>query len=508
MDVGFFEEDSAWKLITAYADLIAEPTAAYRQHPEPVKRVIAAYFDAIQTALGLATGTRWVSDQGRAFAGYAPVLGALGALLAQTDNFADLANLLNDSGASEAWGVIERVISAILEREQKKLCDRLGPQLSGALVAEAYSPPEQLTLLLQYVNSRPLRGAGTVKMAAPDQIKYQGMVDTYIPEHPFVRQREFRNVVLGSVVVAHGIMGTLGDTGNERVAAISRYPFLWRSLAAKLTHDTLIDGSYIGYALNSLWNDPLSDNTSLRIRSGADDFVNVAIPASGRQPMSLTTTLPMTLYGQLYNCDIDVAGDISLLGQATRGTASAFYANGSSSVICTNMDISSDSVRFDGNVWFEAENVSSVPRLNIYLAKDTKVGWGGAFSTAHPWNDCQATLPPPYLIRRDDVATAIIEELAQRTLSDVLFVLETEFTPSEDERTQKWIRRSYAVEFPKIIALMVEHRLASAETFHPAGRAKSRIRIHVDLSEVLVEMARPGGPQQWQQFIAAARAAM
>jgi hypothetical protein len=31
--------------------------------------------------------------------------------------------------------------------------------------------------------------------------------------------------------------------------------------------------------------------------------------------------------------------------------------------------------------------------------------------------------------------------------------------------------------------------------------------MNVDLNDVLGEMGRPGGPLQWQQFIAAARAA-
>jgi hypothetical protein len=348
-------------------------------------------------------------------------------------------------------------------------------------------------------------------MVGPDQIKYQSMVETYIPEHPFVRQREFRNVVLGSVVMAHGMFhSTLADMGNERAANLSRYPFLWRSLTAKLNGgETLIDGSQLGYVLNSLWNDPLTEDAALRIRSGSDlDFSGVTIPRQGKQPITLTTTLPITLYAQLNNCDVDVNGDINIVGHASRGTASVFYAKGSSAVICTNMNIATDSVRFDGNVWFEADTISAAPRLNIYLAKGTKVGWGGAFSATYPWNDCEATLPPPYLVRRDDIATAIIEELAQRTLSDVLFVLEIDFTPSEDEVTQNWIRRSYASEFPRMIGLMIEHGLAAAETFHPAGRAKCRIRINVDLNDVLIEMARPGGPQQWQQFIAAVRAAM
>jgi hypothetical protein len=70
--VGFFDKEGAWQLIQAYAATAAKPGSQYQQHPEPARDLIAAYFDAIENALGLAAGKLWQNEQGRVLAGYPP----------------------------------------------------------------------------------------------------------------------------------------------------------------------------------------------------------------------------------------------------------------------------------------------------------------------------------------------------------------------------------------------------------------------------------------------------
>jgi hypothetical protein len=71
IQIGFFDKDGAWNLIQAYAK--AAPASQYLQHEESAKNLISAYFNAIENALGLRPGELWSKDQGKAFAGYAPV---------------------------------------------------------------------------------------------------------------------------------------------------------------------------------------------------------------------------------------------------------------------------------------------------------------------------------------------------------------------------------------------------------------------------------------------------
>jgi hypothetical protein len=225
--VGFFDEEGAWQLIQAYAATAAKPGAQYQQHPEAARDFIAAFFDAIQNALGLAAGELWQNEQGRAFAGFAPVLAAVGSILAEIDNFVTVANNLKSYGGREAWGLIEAVLYQILSREQAKLRELLSAQCKSALPDEVYDAEEQMALLAQYVESKHLEGTGRVALPPADMKKYNDMVRTYLPHHPFIRRHEFGNAVLGSTVVARAVYHGR-SISQDRLVSLSRQ---WRQSA-------------------------------------------------------------------------------------------------------------------------------------------------------------------------------------------------------------------------------------------------------------------------------------
>lgn len=225
--VGFFDKEGAWQLIQAYAATAAKPGSPYQQNPEPARDFIAAYFDAIENALGLAAGELWQNEQGRVLAGYAPVLEAVGSVLAEIDNFATVANNIKSSGGREAWGLIEAVLYEIMRREQAKLREQLSAQCKSALPDRVYDAEEQMALLAQYVESKPLDGTGRVALPPADMGKYNDMVRTYLPHHPFIRRHEFGDAVLGSNAVTraayHG-----RSISQYRLISLSRQ---WRQAA-------------------------------------------------------------------------------------------------------------------------------------------------------------------------------------------------------------------------------------------------------------------------------------
>jgi hypothetical protein len=225
--VGFFDKQGAWQLIQAYAATAAKPGSQYQQHPEPARDLIAVYFDAIENALGLAAGELWENEQGRVLAGYAPVLAAVGSILAEIDNFITVANNLKSYGGREAWGVIEAVLYEILSREQAKLWGLLSAQCKSALPDEVYGVEEQMALLAQYAESKPLEGTGRVALPPADMEKYNDMIRTYLPHHPFIRQHEFGNAVLGSTVVARAVYHGR-SISQDRLVSLSRQ---WRQSA-------------------------------------------------------------------------------------------------------------------------------------------------------------------------------------------------------------------------------------------------------------------------------------
>ena len=84
--VEFFDEEGAWQLIQAYAATAVNPARTI-SNTGTRSNLIATFFDAIESALGLAAGELWQNEQGRVFAGYAPVLAAVGSILAEIDDF-------------------------------------------------------------------------------------------------------------------------------------------------------------------------------------------------------------------------------------------------------------------------------------------------------------------------------------------------------------------------------------------------------------------------------------
>jgi hypothetical protein len=267
LEVGFFGRDAAWGMIRAYAEAKAAKDAAYHAHPGPVGQLNEAYFDAIEAALGLGAGALWTSERGRAFAGYAPVLAAIGSLLAGMDNFIEVTNTLRATGAREAWDVIEAVLQEILDRERRRLGELLRGQITVPVPPEAYDSEEQLKLLNQFVHGQPLVGSGRVALRGRDEATYNTMVGQRLPEHPFVKQQGFSNPVLASVVLAHGVFHDLLRSVDLRlVADASRQPFLYRSLRRHLKTAPLIDGAYLGFVLNSFWNDPINKAPEVRRR--------------------------------------------------------------------------------------------------------------------------------------------------------------------------------------------------------------------------------------------------
>ncbi len=199
--VGFFDQEGAWQLIQAYAAIAAKPGSQYQQNPKAAQALIAAYFDAIENALGLAAGELWQNEQGRVLGGYAPMLAAVGSILATIDDFTAVANNLKLDRGREAWGLIEAVLYEILRREQAKLREQLSAKCKSTLPDRVYDAEEQMALLAQYVESKPLEGAGGVTLPPADMEKYTDMVRRYLPHHPFIRRHEFGNAVLGSTAV-------------------------------------------------------------------------------------------------------------------------------------------------------------------------------------------------------------------------------------------------------------------------------------------------------------------
>jgi hypothetical protein len=504
IEVAFFSEPEARKLIDQYALAAAGPDVAYRRHPEPAKQLIDAYFDAIEAALGLDKGTLWTSAQGRAFAGYAPVLAALGSILAELDNFKEVANRLLSEGRQEAWSVIETVLDEILKRERGKVCEKLAQQIKVAVPAEAYDAHEQLTFLARHLHNQPLGSSSRVKLPMPEQVQYSTMVKQYVSDHPFVRQGRPSNPVLGSMVLGHAIVEDLLSGWDTRlVAELSRQPFLWRSIRSNIgrKRDVLLDGAYLGFVLNSYWNDPITKGKKIQVNAAGNGLAIVSLPTEGNGDLRFNVALPLQLYAQIRDCEIDVEGEVALAGQKSAGGAS-FYVYGNASLIADVVAANIDAFYIDGQFWLEAGQIAASPRLSLRAKKGSEVGWGGKVADTYPWNGIVPTLPAPYTVPSTDLLTALLSECALRLPARVLVVSE-DYTFSESEH--KWAARSFPNAFPQLLKLLVKHGLATPEPFGTYAQLKYRIHMNTTWSDLRNSIVAPTDPKL-SAWIAEARA--
>jgi hypothetical protein len=493
----FFDEESAWRLIDAYACAASGSPSSYLNET-PVRDLIKGYFDAIEAALGLEQGTLWEDERGRAFAGYAPVLAALGSMLSEIGNPINVTNQLRATGGREAWQVIETVLDEVLVREKNKLRDQLAAHLSVPVPEEAYDKEEQLTQLVHHIHGQPLVESGRVDLSGPDHATYMSMVEQYLPEHPFIRQRDAANAVLGSVIIAHAVSrDLLKDLDPGILERLSRQPFLWRSLRPELNSgDALIDGKYLGCVLNSYWNDPATENSRVIIRSFSDgESARITIGAGTKTEIELEATSPLSLYGQIRDCDIDVPSGITINGYAPRESASStFYIHGITTIICDAVEFKADTITIDGKVWLEASRVTCDPRLNLYLMNSTLVGWEGQFAERPPWNQIPSKLSAPYPRADQRPLIKLIDECRSRFPIGSALILNENFSiPELDARTHlRWAVRNYSEQFSDFLRLMVTHGLASSEFIQASGSdRKIRVRFNINWDDLRTACKNP-----------------
>ena len=176
--------------------------------------------DAIIEMLGSAfsQNTKEKAESFEAFIGYPPVLDAVVTLLSEERNYHKLLETTKGvDGERVEIGLLDRIVSYILlrEREQKVL-----PNIVDQLVANAdektkrecneaaYLRQEQSARLVSYC----LGEAIDLKVFSDPKLneKYESQLITWLPEHPFIYGREFRNAVFEAACIA-----TLVTSKNE-----------------------------------------------------------------------------------------------------------------------------------------------------------------------------------------------------------------------------------------------------------------------------------------------------
>jgi hypothetical protein len=512
LEVGFFDEQGARALIHAYAQNSAKPESLYHVHREPAEQLINAYFDKIEEALGLAPGKLWDSPTGRGFAGYAPVLAAIGSLLPEIENFKEALNRFDETGAQSAWGVIESVLSQIIDRDRAKLVQQLEGQLTGALPSEAYDLQEQLALLLQYVERQPLTGTGRIRPSPSDLAKYESQVAQWLPEHPFLRGRSFSNDVIASYVLANAVSVGRHIGNRSLLSSLSRQPFLWRSLGSILTGESLIEGGYLGFILSSLWSDPLTKDTKVFIYD-ASDGSSVVIRIEGNamtpstEPIEFTATTPLSFFGELRNVEVEIEDQVTLEGIGD-APSTTFFFHESVSVITKLLKVEASRLQIDGTCWLDPQTIDAMGQLSLDIRRDAKFGWGSPLKETYPFSKHPANMEEPRPTGDGGTLESLLDECARRLTAGAALALNPDFSAPQNDVYTRWTRRHYAQEFPILVSLMVEYGLAATEPMPASGTGKVRVRLQTNMTAIRDAVVSGTSPPEVSDFISALKAAI
>jgi len=165
--------------------------------------------DSILDMLGAAFGDA-VNEDFLSFIGYPPVLDAIVTLLSKETNYHRLGNEMQSSDTNDVEiKLLNRIAQYILQREKK---DKVVPNIVKPLVADmperekekimtvVFEANEQYMRLISYCLHSPI----TLEVISVQSVndKYEEQLLSFLPEHPFISGRQFRNAVFESVALA------------------------------------------------------------------------------------------------------------------------------------------------------------------------------------------------------------------------------------------------------------------------------------------------------------------
>jgi hypothetical protein len=394
--IDYFDEPAASALVLESARSVSGAEYVNR-HLKPIQQVIKAFFGAISKAIQVSAEDLWSEERGRSFAGYAPVLAALGALVGKEENmnYQKLLQRLQDTGPTDAWDVLERVASAVLEREADKVRKPLAASVGADLAPGAYDPQDQLDLLAAVFAGLPFRVAGRLVFGSPAaSVAYRDVVKTHMNDHPFLRDGAPANDVLGALVMAHAIATGIelsGGLAPRLLAVYGRQPFVWRFIRRRFGMQALVTGDVVPFVLGSLWSDELLAKADISVvyGEGGQDPARLRIIIDGRAT-EVDVITPLVLRGVVRTIKVDLpSGELVLAGWPdSEAPAMAFLGNA---------ELRAGTVRFEvkrlqvgalgltSSCGVRAENALGDQQLAIDMHSGSSLTVAGIFENRYPW---------------------------------------------------------------------------------------------------------------------------
>ena len=163
------------------------------------------------------------------FLGYPPVLMALAERLAVDNPQAELeagriAASPDPQGEVGPGQLLRAVVEEILDRESGKVRARVGDALEiseeDPRRSVLYTRDEQVLRLLELVSHLTVEVAAPASLKPDERSRYEELIEGFLPDHPFLLEKKFANVVFSDYVRAYAL------TTEQQVHGLPRRRFL------------------------------------------------------------------------------------------------------------------------------------------------------------------------------------------------------------------------------------------------------------------------------------------
>jgi hypothetical protein len=209
-----------------------QPYSTHKTHSVPMRALFVEVVADIADALGAnakdGPEAFWSSVDD--FLGYPPVLLVLAERLLVQNPAAELAELKSDKSRNSAkiakGELLRKIVEGILNREQKKVARQIssvfGIQADDPKVSVIYSREEQCLRILERAVGVTLQITPPASLSTEERQRYEEQLRLFIPDHPFLVNRDFANVVFADYLRAYiSVSPIVGVHGPDRSELLS-----------------------------------------------------------------------------------------------------------------------------------------------------------------------------------------------------------------------------------------------------------------------------------------------
>lgn len=404
--------------------------AVHRSHPIPFGKYRDQVFADIASALGvvetLDPTKYWPEVQD--FLGYPPVLIVLAEKLAVDNPEAYIANgtQVRHAGDRTAQGALLRqIVEGILDRESYKVQAQLGEGLglTESATRLLYLREEQSLRVLKEVSGGPIEIESPGILETADRSTYESLIEPFLPDHPFVSNGKFSNIVFSDYVRAFiATSDTVPVCGLRHEELLSLTPSVgpfFAQFVYALTQDSVgesPEGPVRGRVMESIVDSLVKSHTAGGSDAASALYNHVKSAPNARLTLSDTESLTQNVFTIEFDIEdssgiLELSSPISNFAIATDHALLLTGVHGEielgPNVLCVANEVEIDGSRLtvtgrdSASVFILAGGVSHSAdlRLSAYPSNCLSVYWPSAW---HQWRGVCSGPCGPRAIRRPD----------------------------------------------------------------------------------------------------------